>query len=211
MILQLLSGQMGILGFIILSLSLVFAVSFHEFAHAWAAEKLGDNTPRLFGRLTLNPLAHLDPLGTLMILVSGFGWGKPTPINPFNMENPMRDSALVSLAGPASNILLALVFSLPLKLGLFWAPLLIPAIILNVSLAVFNLIPIYPLDGFKIVGGVLPPQFSLLWQRTAQYGFILILVLVFLPLGNFSLISFFVRPISQTILRLVLGNYFSLF
>lgn len=197
---------MGVLGFIILLLSLVLAVSFHEFAHALAADKLGDNTPRLFGRLTLNPLAHLDPLGTLMILVSGFGWGKPTPINPLNMENPLRDSALVSLAGPVSNILMALILSLPFKLGLFWAPILIPAIVLNVSLAVFNLIPIYPLDGFKIVSGVLPNDLALAWQQTARHGFILILVLVFLPLGNFSLISFFVAPLSQTILKLILGQ-----
>lgn len=206
MILQLLSGEMGILGFVVLLLSLVLAVSFHEFAHALAADKLGDNTPRLFGRLTLNPLAHLDPLGTLMILISGFGWGKPTPINPLNMENPLRDSALVSLAGPASNILMALALSLPLKLGLFWAPILIPTIILNVSLAVFNLIPIFPLDGFKIVSGVLPNELAILWQQTAQYGFILILVLVFLPVSSFSLISLFVQPLSQTILRLILGQ-----
>lgn len=197
---------MGILGFFILLLSLVFAVSFHEFAHALVADKLGDNTPRLFGRLTLNPLAHLDPLGTLMILVSGFGWGKPTPINPLNMENPLRDSALVSLAGPASNILMALILSIPFKIGLFWAPILIPAIILNVSLAVFNLIPIYPLDGFKIVSGVLPNDLAFAWQKTAQYGFILILVLVFLPLGNFSLLYLFVQPLSQTILKIILGQ-----
>src|SRR3989344_7675802 len=96
--------------------SLVIAVTIHEFAHAWAAEQLGDPTPRLAGRLTLNPLAHLDPIGTLCLLIFRFGWGKPVPFDPFNLANPRRDSALISLAGPASNIALAVVLSFIMKL-----------------------------------------------------------------------------------------------
>lgn len=207
MIFDLINGQLNIVTFILLVVSLVLAVTIHEFAHALAADKLGDNTPRLFGRLTLNPLAHLDPLGTLLILISGFGWGKPTPVNPLNMENPLRDSALVSLAGPASNIILAVLLALPLRLDLWWGIFLLPGIILNVSLAIFNLIPIYPLDGFKIVSGVFPMELAAVWEQTARYGYILILFFVFFPLGNFSLLSGFVHPLSQKILSLIVGSF----
>ena len=206
MIFELINGQLNIVTFIIWAASLVLAVSIHEFAHALSADKLGDPTPRLFGRLTLNPLAHLDPLGTLLIFISGFGWGKPTPVNPLNMEDPHRDSAIVSLAGPVSNIIMAILFALPIRLGLPWGYLFLPAIILNVGLAIFNLIPIFPLDGFKVVGGVLPPDLAIAWERTAQYGYILLLFLVFFPLGNFSLLGGFVQPISQKILSLIIGT-----
>ena len=207
MIFDLISGQLSIVTFIIWAVSLVLAVSVHEFAHALAADKLGDNTPRLFGRLTLNPLAHLDPLGTLLILISGFGWGKPTPVNPLNMEDPHRDTAIVSLAGPVSNIILAILLALPIRLGLWWGIFLLPGIILNIGLAVFNLIPIFPLDGFKIVSGVLPMELAATWEQTARYGYILILFFVFFPLGNFSLLSGFVHPLSQKILSLIVGGF----
>lgn len=210
MIFELINGQLNIISFAILAVSLVLAVTIHEFAHALAADKLGDSTPRLFGRMTLNPLAHLDPLGTLLILISGFGWGKPTPVNPLNMEDPHRDTAIVSLAGPASNILMAILLVLPIRLGLPWNTdilhALLLATVLNVRLAIFNLIPVYPLDGFKIVSGVLTSELSILWEQTAKYGYLLLLILVFLPLGNFSLLSSFVQPLSQTILRIILGQ-----
>src|SRR3989344_1658008 len=94
------------LEFILWTISIVLAITIHEFAHAFAADRLGDPTPRLMGRLTLNPLAHLDPLGTLLLLIARFGWGKPVIFDPFNLRNPRRDSAIISLAGPVSNILL---------------------------------------------------------------------------------------------------------
>src|SRR3990167_10883511 len=97
--------------------ALIIAVTIHEFAHAFAADRLGDPTPKLMGRLTLNPLAHLDVLGTLMLLIARFGWGKPVQIDPFNLQNPRRDSALIALAGPLSNLLLAVVLSLILRTG----------------------------------------------------------------------------------------------
>src|SRR3989338_9909918 len=118
MLFELFSGQLGLLGFLVWGVSLVIVVTVHEFSHAFVAEKLGDGTPRVLGRVTLNHLAHLDPLGTLMIVLTRFGWGKPVPINPFNFENPLRDSALVSLAGPASNLIFALLLALPLRTGL---------------------------------------------------------------------------------------------
>lgn len=215
MILELLNGQLGLLTFAVWAVSLVLAVSVHEFAHAFSAVRLGDPTPRLFGRLTINPLAHLDPLGTLLILVSGFGWGKPTPVNPFNMEDPRRDSAIVSLAGPASNILMAILLALPLRLGLNLGSEILTALLfaagLNVGLAIFNLIPIYPLDGFKVVSGILPAELAVAWESLANYGYVLLLILVFLPLGNFSLLGSFVAPLSQKILNLILGSSISTF
>ena len=214
MLFELFSGQLGLLGFLVWGVSLVIVVTVHEFSHAFVAEKLGDGTPRLLGRVTLNPLAHLDPLGTLMIVLTRFGWGKPVSINPFNFENPLRDSALVSLAGPASNLIFAFLLALPLRAGLI--PLFptypfLSVIALNVGPAVFNLIPIYPLDGFRIVAGILPTKLALSWEQTAQYGFILIMVFVFLPLGNTSLISLFVQPVAQTFLKLILGSSVPLF
>lgn len=196
--------------------ALLTAISVHEFAHALAAVKLGDPTPKFFGRLTINPRAHLDPLGTLMILFTGFGWGRPVPYNPLNLTNPFRDSALISFAGPMANILTAALLALPYRLGLsgFSHPLVFELILtvisINIGLAVFNLVPIYPLDGFRIIGGLLPPSLSVRWELLAPYGFYFLLLFVFLPSG-FSLIGNFVVPLSRTLLSLILGTPMSLF
>lgn len=206
MLLELLAGQIGLYEMLVWLVALILAVTVHEFAHAFVAEKLGDNTARLLGRVTLNPLAHLDPLGTLMILLTRFGWGRPVPINPLNFENPLRDGALVSLAGPAANLVTASLLAIPVRLDLWWGALLLPLIFLNVGLAVFNLLPVFPLDGFKVVEGVLPLDLAAAWQKTAPYGFYLIVFLVLFPLGNFSLLSSFVLPLAQTILRILLGS-----
>ena len=140
---------------------MLVAITIHEFAHAWAANRLGDRTATALGRLSLNPLRHLDPLGTLMLLTAGIGWGKPVPVNPYNLRNgPKAGMAVTSLAGPLSNLLLAAALSVPLRLGLapftIWGAsallpslgeLLLTVIIMNIGLAIFNLIPIAPLDG----------------------------------------------------------------
>src|SRR3972149_10480167 len=140
---------------------LVFAISIHEFAHALIAYRLGDPTAKLAGRLTLNPASHLDPLGTLALLLVGIGWGKPTPFDPFNLRNIKRDSALISVAGAASNFLLAALISLPYLIVYFTGNLnaqihsvyqiLAVVIWINLILGVFNLIPVHPLDGFKVL------------------------------------------------------------
>jgi len=162
--------------------SLAISISFHEAAHAWTALKLGDPTAKHMGRVSLNPFDHIDPLGTvilpLFLLISGlpvFGWAKPTPFNPWNLENPKRDSALISLAGPSSNFILAIVASLLYRFTSF--SLLIPIVQLNLVLGFFNLIPIHPLDGSKVVAGLLPKSLYYQWVGLERYGPIFLLAL----------------------------------
>lgn len=155
----LLQGLQDPLAFVVFVLALVSAVTIHEFAHAFVADRLGDPTPRHAGRVTLNPLAHLDLMGSLMLLVAGFGWGKPVPIQPRNFTTPALDELLVALAGPASNIIQAFIAGGLARLVAdtqpFLASLLIVAVELNVLLMLFNLLPVPPLDGSKILRPIL--------------------------------------------------------
>lgn len=218
------------LGFLFGLIALVVAITIHEYAHAYAAERLGDPTPRLMGRLTLNPLAHLDPLGTLMLLIARFGWGKPVQFDAFNLRNPRRDSAIISIAGPASNIILAIICSVILQIlfnfrfplisqpfiglpalpagGLdYWIiGLLQPIIILNVILAIFNLVPIHPLDGFKIVEGILPEEYARQWKELEPYGMIFLIVMIFPIFSSVSPIHTLISPIINVILSILLPN-----
>lgn len=164
---------------------LLFALSFHEFAHGFIADRMGDPTPRYYGRLTLNPLAHLDPLGTLMLIFYHFGWAKPVPVNPYNFTHRERGLLLVSLAGPLSNILLAFVGNLALRAAIIYSSNQVLVQMLqyfwqiNVLLAAFNLIPIPPLDGSKILAGLLPPKQAFQFRQLESYGPIILLFLVF--------------------------------
>lgn len=199
--------------FLVWMAALLVAITIHEASHAFVADKLGDPTARLMGRLTLNPLAHLDPLGTLFLLIARFGWGKPVPFDPFNLRHPRRDSALISLAGPASNLILATTLSIilrvvpffpfPLVVYLVTQAFLIPMIILNVGLAIFNLLPVGPLDGFKIVGGFLPKNLAYQWEELEPYGLFFLLLLLF-PLANGSLLHNILGPILSLILGFLL-------
>ena len=195
------------LNFVILAISLVIAITIHEFAHAWSADRLGDPTPRLQGRLTLNPLAHLDPLGTLALLIIRFGWGKPVQFDPYNLANPKRDSALISLAGPMSNLILAVLLSLALNylaLPYLLIPLFYSLISMNIVLAVFNLVPIYPLDGEKILSGLLPTQLAHEYQTIMrQYG-TMILIFMLLPIGGTSPIRALISPVISFVTSLLL-------
>ena len=139
---------------------LLFALVFHEFSHAWVANKLGDPTARYAGRLTLNPIPHLDPIGGLMILFVGFGWAKPVPVDPRYLKNPREDMMKIAFAGPASNLLLAFIAGTILRSGYFQENMVILVILfrfiqINIMLAVFNMIPVFPLDGSQIFSGLL--------------------------------------------------------
>lgn len=198
---------------IIYLISLFVAISIHEFAHAWTAEHLGDPTPRLQGRVTLDPRAHIDLYGLVFLFLFGFGWGKPVQFDPYNLKNPRRDAALIGIAGPLSNILLALLLAILLRLFIFFHIgvlsaigyfLFLPMIALNVSLAVFNLIPISPLDGFKIVGGLLDDEKAREWYGLERYGYIFLLFLILPLVGQRSMIDVIIRPISNFLLNLLI-------
>lgn len=191
-----------------LVVGLVIAITIHEFSHALAADRLGDPTPRSQGRLTLNPLAHLDPLGTLMLFLVHFGWGKPVIFDPYNLAHPRRDAGIISIAGPISNLLLAILLSLVLNLfplPIYLFPLLYAIIILNISLAVFNLVPVYPLDGEKILAAILPRDLAYEYQAVmSRYGTI-ILIFMILPLFGSSPIISLISPVIDFLTRLFLG------
>ncbi len=203
--------------------SLIIAITVHEFAHAWSADRLGDPTPRLQGRLTLNPLAHLDPLGTLMLFLVHFGWGKPVVFDPYNLRNPHRDSAIISLAGPVANIALALLCAVLLRILFFsrlplWqigqigmlsfllGDFLKTLISLNIILAVFNLVPVHPLDGFKIVGGILPEDKAREWYQLERYGMIFLLFLLFPIFGGVAPINQIISPVISFILSFLIPS-----
>ena len=174
---------------------LFLAIPIHEWAHAWSAYQLGDDTASLQGRLTLNPMAHLDPIGSLLILVSGFGWGKPVPVNPYRLRTgPRIGHAITAFAGPLSNFVLAMLLAIPFRMH--WAnyavasmdlytqrlsigALLLIAIEINLGLMLFNLIPLFPLDGEKVLVGVLPPRWGDSLLRIRPYGSIILAGLMF--------------------------------
>ncbi len=178
----------GPIGIIITALGVVIAITIHEFAHAWAADKLGDPTPRMRGRLTLNPLKHLDVMGTILLFVVGFGWAKPVEVDPRYFSDWRRSLMVIASAGPLSNIVLAFVLGFAFKIGLVPVDGL-PAVLveflirINIALAVFNLIPIHPLDGSKILSGLLPAEQAQAFDRMAPYGTVILLVLLIIP-GN---------------------------
>ena len=189
--------------FILLSFALIISISIHEFSHAFVADKLGDSTARDMGRLTLNPKAHLDPIGTILLLFIGFGWGKPVPFNPFNLKNPKRDAALISLAGPMSNLLLAIVLAFILKIFPMWevfSVFLYFLILYNLMLGFFNLIPLGPLDGNKIVFGFLPNRLAVQWAELQRYS---MFILIFLLLTNFT--DKILGPLVDFAIKILLG------
>lgn len=191
--------------FLLWAISLVIAVTIHEFAHAFVADKLGDPTPRAYGRVTLNPLSHMDPLGTVALLVANIGWGKPVPVDSYNFANPRRDTLLVSFAGPGSNILLAIIMAIIIRIFPITSIIGLPLIILNIGLAIFNLIPIPPLDGSKILPGLLSKQQAYAWeQMTERLGIVGLLFLILPIFGGRSLISIVITPIISTITRLLI-------
>lgn len=188
--------------------AIVISISIHEAAHAFSAIWLGDNTPKLQKRNTINPLKHLDPWGTLLIVLVGIGWGRPVEFNPYNLKKPRKDTMLIAFAGPLSNILLALIVAFLIgMLTRFGIDLISNPIVsialsyivyVNIVLAVFNMFPIEPLDGFKVVNGLLPKNLVPQWQETRKYGFIVLIV--FLVTGAFGRI---LTPVVNVIMNFI--------
>ena len=200
--------------FFIFLVALLCAIAIHEFAHAYVADRLGDPTPGLQGRLTLNPLAHIDLTGMIFLLFFGFGWGKPVMFDPFNLKNPRKDAAMISLAGPLSNFILALILSIVLRLFILFklsyltiiGSFLVAIIDLNIRLGVFNLLPIGPLDGFKIVGGIISQEQANQWYSLERYGLFFLLLLI-IPLGQTSMLNIIVQPVYQFFMKLLLPTF----
>ena len=184
--------------------ALVFSLSFHEFAHAWMAHRLGDSTAARMGRLTLNPISHLDPVGSIALLLMGFGWAKPVPVDSRYLKNPKEDMVKVAAAGPISNIVLAIVAALVLRL-LFSTDLLTNSIKtffiifmqINITLAVFNLLPVSPLDGSQILSPFLEKKFGpeIVWKMQLYGPRILFFIILFSMLTDIHIFSFIINPI----------------
>jgi len=199
---------------------LILALSFHEMSHAWAANRLGDPTAARLGRLTMNPLVHIDPIGTILLplfltLTNAhfmFGWAKPTPVNPGNLRHPRRDDALVAVAGPLSNLLLAVVAAAIARICLAAQPqegsflgdalvLLVQIVDLNVLLALFNLLPIPPLDGGALAVNLLPRSLSSIGDALRSYGFLIFVLLLYSGVTGVIL-----QPIREVVTSLLLGQ-----
>lgn len=202
-------------------ITLVIAFSVHEFSHAFVADRLGDNTPRSQGRLTLNPAAHLDLMGSIMLLLAGFGWAKPVQINPYALQRRSPAGVMwVSLAGPASNLLLAALAAIPLRFN--WVPFsfgtdilpslyyfLLEFLSINLLLMLFNLIPLAPLDGEKIASFFFPPPLDRVMDAIRPYGSMILLALVFVgPMLGVNIIDWIMGTPLTNLYRLLLGGSF---
>jgi Zn-dependent protease len=201
-------------------LVIFLGIPIHEWAHGWMAHVLGDETPKLQGRLTLNPFIHLDPIGTLMILFTGFGWGRPARVNPFRMRhvrNPRVGMAISALAGPVSNIIQALLLTLPFRLG--WLNLLNPmqasrladvlfaAIGVNIGLAAFNMLPIPPLDGSRVLAGISPRKVGDFIESMEPYAvYILLFVLFILPQFGLNIIGLLMLPLQRFLVGIIFAS-----
>ncbi|MEH6943756.1 site-2 protease family protein [Bacillus sp. JJ722] len=200
------------LPYVVISLLIAFTV--HEFAHAYVAYKFGDPTAKEQGRLTLNPKEHIDPLGTILILIAGFGWARPVPVNRNHFKNPRLAGVLVSLAGPLSNLLIAII-AFAIWYGLLGAGVQPPIYVyqfvnqligLNILLFVFNLIPIPPLDGYRIIEDLVSPHVRAKMTQYEQYGILIFLILLFTPLDQYT-----IQPIFNTVIPAIsngLDNFF---
>jgi Zn-dependent protease len=199
---------------VLLAPVILFALTFHEFAHAWLAYRLGDPTAKAAGRVSLNPFRHLDLFGTIALFLFGFGWAKPVPINVYFLRSQIRDFALTALAGPAANIIAGAAFGLILRLlllahiGGFLLTLVILCVTINFSLAAFNLIPIPPLDGSRVVYYLLPRNWAAEYIKLESFGMWIVIGLLLLDSGT-GIISGWMRLVVGTLGRVFAGPGFS--
>ncbi len=198
---------------------ILLALTFHEYAHAYVANRLGDDTAKQSGRLSLNPLRHLDPLGTIMIFLVHFGWAKPVPVNPYRLKNPKKDMLWISAAGPAANMILALASGILLRfivatageadrysfMGLL-TYVVFMSLQINLALAIFNILPIAPLDGSKILSGLLPAGFEKMLYFMERYGpFILLGLIIFGSVTGVSVLGGIIWPFVKYFSRIFAG------
>jgi Zn-dependent protease len=211
--------MMNIQSLLLIAPPILMALTFHECAHAYVAHRYGDDTAQKSGRLTLNPLRHLDPLGTIMIFLVQFGWAKPVPVNPYNLRNPKKDMLWISAAGPLSNMLLALVsgllfrlfsdLALTAEMDTIAGPIVLMIFFsmkINLALAIFNILPIAPLDGSKILYGLLPPRFGKMIFALERYGpFILLGLIIFGRATGMSILGGLIWPFVDFFSKLFAG------
>lgn len=204
---------------LLLAPPILLAITFHEYAHAYVANRLGDPTAKSVGRLSLNPLVHLDLLGTAMLFLVHIGWAKPVPVNPFYFKNPKRDLLWVSLAGPGANMLLALLFGLALRaLGAevlaessssflyLLRIMLMYGLIINIALAIFNILPIPPLDGSKILMGLMPQRYEQHLEPFFKYGSTILIAIILIGfVGKFHILGQIINPFVRFFSRLFAG------
>jgi Zn-dependent protease len=198
----------------------IFGLTFHEFSHAFVASRLGDPTARNMGRLTLNPLAHLDLIGSLMLVFVGFGWAKPVPVDAHYLHSPRRDMALIAIAGPVSNVIFAIGCSILLHglavgsllagsgAGQIIVTLFLQAIWINIILAVFNIIPVPPLDGSRILAGIVPEQWNHGYEQFERVGPLFLFGIILLgSLTGVSIFSRIIMPLAEPVYKLVMLNW----
>ena len=188
---------------------LIMALALHEYAHAWAAVKMGDFTPKMMGRLTLNPMAHIDPIGIVVLLIARFGWAKPVVINPHNFRDRKKGEILVALAGPAMNFLLAflslgvmifLTHRMRMEMSYGLRAVLWLIVVYNINFGIFNMIPLPPLDGSRILMAVLPYEMQYRFAALERYSMIIFIIFIATPILGYILV-----PIAQFLLSLFSG------
>lgn len=207
--------------YLLIAPAILFALTIHEYFHAWMAYRKGDPTAKLAGRLTLNPLKHLDPIGTIMLFLFRFGWAKPVPVNPYNLQDPKKDMVWVSLAAPLSNLGSGILFCIILRIVRYFHLHSIPGfypfyliilflVLYNLILCLFNLIPIFPLDGANVLYHLLPEDLAYEYAKIARFGpFILIAIILLGNLGGINILWGWIGPFVDIVSKVFAGEHLS--
>jgi len=199
-------GNFSIAAIAGIAVALIVGITFHEFSHAAVADQLGDHRPRALGRVSLNPAAHIDPIGALVFVIAGFGWGKPVPVNVYALRPGRVGMAIVAAAGPIANVIVAVLAAIVYRVldivgaGSFVLEIGFWVVYYNIVLAIFNLIPIPPLDGYNAMLAFLPPKTAFVVQRYAPYGIMVLLLLVLLPASPLSRLLGLAQPLTEALI-----------